>query len=260
MFMRSLKVIAVALLLTGMLFGQDGAAEKEAVGTITFPLNRVFVIPAGTANLEFAGFNMPIYAGDKIQTKKESRCEITLVTGDVIRIDENSLFTIEALVKKDSTVQVESSLSFGRIWANIRKLFSGEESVKVKSPSAVIAVRGTIYRIDANEDQSTEVRVYEGAVSVEPALAGAGVQDAPTKRSVGIPGQPMPQPFEAPTKKPEEEEGEKKVERWQETIMPQHQIIVKADGTFELSTFDAASDSELSWVEWNRRRDRMVRR
>lgn len=249
--MKSFVLTILAILLALPLSGQEEKAEKAAIGKVSFPLNRVFVIAAGTSKLQIARFNMPLYQGDKIETKRESRCEITLNNGDVIRIDENSLFTVESYSEKDSSTAAESSLSIGRIWANIRRLFSDDAYFKVKSPSAVIAVRGTIYRVDAAEDQSTQVRVYEGAVAVEPAGSLGGVKSAPDKNTVGRPGQILPpQQIQPPQEVP--------VEQWMEIIKEQQQIVVKPDGSFETETFDIQADADLDWVQWNKRRDRML--
>ena len=249
--MKRFLLAAALLLLTLPAATQDQKEEKEAIGKVSFPLNRVFVIPAGSSRLQIARFNMPLYQGDKIETKRESRCEITFNNGDVIRIDENSIYTVEAFSQKDSTSATESSLSIGRIWANIRKLFSDDAYFKVKSPSAVIAVRGTIYRVDADKDHSTQVRVYEGEVSVEPAGSLGGVKSAPGKHSIGRPGQIQPPQQIQPPK-------EVSVEKWMEIIKAQQQITVKADGSFETETFDIDADADLDWVEWNKRRDRML--
>ena len=67
------------------------STSREPVGKVTFPLNRVFIIQEGSSDLRMAHFNMNVFSGDKIETKRESRCEITLHNGDVVRIDENSI-------------------------------------------------------------------------------------------------------------------------------------------------------------------------
>ncbi|GAB4338989.1 MAG: hypothetical protein Kow0037_23480 [Calditrichia bacterium] len=243
------RVILITIILLGMLWAQNG---PEPVGKITFPLNRVFVLRAGTDRLMTAHFNMDVFPGDKIETKKESRCEITLKNGSVVRIDENSIYTLEQVKIKDEHIKAESSLSLGKLWATIRKLVSSDDYVKVKSPSAVIAVRGTIYRVNVAPDSTTQVRVYEGAVAVNPALASA----------------PAAQPETRPNWPPKDVEGPQdvqgprdvSVEEWLEIVKAQQQIVVRKDGSYQKSDFNMEDDAQSDWVQWNLKRDAALNR
>ncbi len=251
--MKRIVMVSLAILLFYHIT-LSGAQEQEPIGKITFPLNRVFVIPAGTNNLNYARFNMEVFAGDKIETKKESRCEITLKNGDILRIDENSIFTLENFEIGENSVKGESFLGIGKLWANIKKIFSDDDYFKVKSPSAVIAVRGTIYRINANQDTTTEVRVYDGEVSVSP----------PEQGGTGAPQQ-KPQPkLQKPQQvaPPQEMPGPSQVsvEAWLAIVKAQQQIVVKPDGSYQQSQFDAEKDSQMEWVQWNMKRDSLLGR
>ncbi|RMF62115.1 MAG: hypothetical protein D6748_00180 [Calditrichaeota bacterium] len=234
--------------------------SKEPIGKITFPLNRVFVIPAGTSELKYAQFNMEVYPGDKIETKKESRCEITLRNGDVFRIDENSIFTLEEALVTEKTVKAEMSLSLGKIWANIKKIFSRDDYLRVKSPSAVIAVRGTIYRVDAQEDSTTEVRVYEGEVAVTPPPPKVPTPGAPPRPQPKPKPQEVPPPTQVPAPTQVQGPTEVSVEVWVEIVKAQQQIVIKPDGTRSIAEFDPEQDAQLDWVRWNKRRDSLLNR
>lgn len=233
------------------------ATDKEPIGKITYPLNRVYVIRAGSTDLIMATYNMDVFPGDKIETKKESRCEITLKNGDVVRVDENSIYTLENVEVSEKTVRAESFLSVGRIWSNIRKLFSKGDYFKIKSPAAVIAVRGTVYRVNANPDSTTEVYVYEGKVAVSPYRAGVGQQEwqpvspgekRQEERRVVAPPRPVQGPKEV------------SVEEWFEIVMAQQHIRVNPDGTYQKDEFDPQKDAELDWVQWNKQRDALIKR
>ncbi|RMG67508.1 MAG: hypothetical protein D6715_04560 [Calditrichaeota bacterium] len=227
----------------------------DPVGKITFPLNRVFVIRPGQDRPLMATFNMDVYPGDKVETKKESRCEITFLNGHVVRLDENSIYTLEQVEISEKRTRVESGLSLGRLWSNIRKIFSKEDYFRVKSPTAVVAVRGTIYRVNANPDSSTEVYVYQGEVAVSPAKAG--------------PGQPQgggggPKRLQKPSQvaPPTQVQGptEVSLETWFEIVKAQQQIIVRPDGSYQKASFDPAKDATLDWVQWNKERDALLQR
>jgi hypothetical protein len=230
--------------------------SKEPVGKVSFPLNRVFVIPEGSSKLQMAYFNMDVFSGDKIETKRESRCEITLRSGDVTRIDENSIYTLEEIEATKETVKATSFLSIGRLWSTIRKVFSSDDYVQVKSPSAVIAVRGTIYRVDVEEDSSTSLRVYDGEVEVSPSQESFGAlprgqldQPRPLGPPTDVPG---PTDVAGPRDVSERE--------WLEIIKAQQQIVIRPDGSFQKSDFDLVEDGKSDWVQWNKKRDELLQR
>jgi hypothetical protein len=250
-FLRIIFLVPILLLLVSF---QE--TSKEPVGKISFPLNRVFVIPSGSSQLKMAYFNMDVFAGDKIETKRESRCEITLRNGDVMRVDENSIYTLEQIKVTEETVQASSFLSIGKLWATIRKIFSEDDYVQVKSPSAVIAVRGTIYRLDVAQDSTSQVRVYDGEVEVKPNLASMGSMQPPKMeqpRQVGPPTDvPGPTDVAGPRDVSEKE--------WLEIVKAQQQLLVKPDGTVQKSDFDLVDDAKSDWVQWNKQRDEMLGR
>jgi len=62
-------------------------------------------------------------------------------------------------------------LLLGRVRAHIKKRTGGAPPFQLGTPSAVIAVRGTRFDVEANRHNVTEVDVFEGLVEV----AGAGI-------------------------------------------------------------------------------------
>lgn len=252
------KILRVGILagifLTTVSFMQTA---KEPVGKITFPLNRVFVIREGSSKLQMAHFNMDMFEGDKVETKRESRCEITLKNGDVVRIDENSIYTLEKVQITEKTVKAESFLSIGKLWSTIKKVFTEDDEFSVKSPAAVIAVRGTIYRLNVEPDSSTMLRVYDGKVEVSPYSPSMGMRGK-------APPDTGPRPIGPPrdVQGPTEVSGPRDVsmETWLEIVKAQQQIIVKPDGSYKKSDFNLEEDAKSDWVQWNKKRDEMLRR
>lgn len=243
------KVHWATLLLLVFVLLASPQSSLEPVGKITFPLNRVFVLRSGSEKLAMAYFNMDVFPGDKIETKKESRCEITLNNGDVIRIDENSIYTLEKIEVTESTVHAESFLNVGKLWSNIKKIFSKSDYFRIKSPAAIIAVRGTVYRVDIAADSTTEVYVYKGQVQVSPWKAGMGMQQGyrPGQKPQVVPG---PTQVQGPT--------EVSMETWFEIVKAQQQLTIHPDGRYEKRDFDPLQDSQLEWVQWNIKRDQIA--
>jgi hypothetical protein len=223
--------------------------KSKMVGKVTFPLGNVLILSKGETQFRKVTFNMEIQNGDKIETKKDSRCEITYHDGSVVRIDELSVYTVEKAEITDQEKKVESKLAVGKLWANIKKLFSKDDSWKLHSPSAVVAVRGTVYRMNAEADSSSQVLVYDGEVAVSPA-APAGAHPG-----MGIiPGKPQQVQGPVPVQGPRQVS----MQEWFEIIKAQQQIIVKPDGSYTKSDFSFEEDAKLDWVKWNKERDGML--
>ncbi len=227
------------------------AAKENTIGTISFLLgapNDVQIKHKDQAAWQAAKLNMAVLSADILQTKQESRCEVKLVDGSVIRIGENTLFEFtEASISKSSK-NVKAELKKGQVWSNLTKVKSEKEGFQIKAPTAVCAVRGTIYRIDA--DSTTKCLVYDGSVYVGPTgLWGSPIRrDTKSLEPMQVPGpQQVPGPYEV------------SLEAWV-SIVKGFQIEVRADGKYASSRFDERKDSQLDWVRWNQERDAMVRR
>jgi hypothetical protein len=196
-----------------------------------------------------ATLQMPVRTGDKIQTQTEARCEVKLSDGSLIRIGEKSLFDFEASSLAKDGRQFQASVSYGKIWANILSLFGSKEKFEVKSPTAVCAVRGTIYSVAA--DSTTRVAVYDGQVDVGPT---ASLRDR-LQRQAPRPGAPQQVP--GPTRVP----GPYQVtlEQWVRLVQG-FQLEIRNDGRYAQSPINTALQQQDDWVQWNLARDRDTRR
>jgi hypothetical protein len=246
--MRTIISKLLLIFLSGLLV-ISFSPETSSVGKVSFPLGNVLLLSKGETRFRKATFNMPVKTGDKIETKKQSRCELTYNDGSIVRIDEQSIYTIEKVAIATEKKEVESTLSIGKLWANLKKLIRGKDSWKLKSPAAVVAVRGTIYRMNAGADSSTQVLVYQGEVDVRPATQ-AGAQPG-----MGVaPGQPRqvqaPVQIAPPT--------QVSMKQWFEIVKAQQQIVVRPDGSYATSDFNMEQDGKLDWVKWNKERDAML--
>jgi len=237
--------IFVLLFLMIFIFSFDNATNK-AVGKVTFPLGNVLLIGKGQTRYKKVTFNMPVYNGDKVETKRQARCEIKFNDGSLVRIDEQSIYTIQKADFDKKKKEVQSKLTLGKLWANVKKLVGSSSSWKLKSPAAIVAVRGTIYRMNQNPDSSAQVLVYDGEIAVSQPEKSAADQ----QKSMGPPKQ---------VQGPVQVQGPKEVsmEEWVEIVKAQQQISIGADGKYTKSEFSMQQDSQLDWVKWNRERDKM---
>jgi hypothetical protein len=108
---------------------------------------------------------MPLEEGDRVVVAEGGSAEVALDGGSLITVRENSDFKIEKAAKGDSSF----FLSVGSLLAKIQKL--GTQRMRVRTPTAVAAVRGTEFGVET-DGESSYVGVFdEGKVEVE---GGAG--------------------------------------------------------------------------------------
>jgi hypothetical protein len=218
------------------------------VGRITFMLggaDQIQVQHKDDSLWNAAKLNNPVYEGDIVKTSQECRCEVRLNDGGIVRIGEKSVFqfTSAALQKNQNA---KSELKQGQVWANLSHRKSKQKGFQIKTPTAVCAVRGTIYRIDA--DTSTACLVYDGAVDVGP----TSFWGQPIKRTgKSLEPQQVPRPRQVPGPY------QVSLDEWIQ-IVKGFQINVRADGKYEKKKFDEKKDAQLEWVQWNQDLDKAV--
>lgn len=232
------------------------AQQGKRFGIITLPLGRVEVQKAGSDQWKKAGVKQPVYVNDKIRTRAKSRAEISLTGGGKMRIGEKSeLELLQADVmgmKKD----YNANLKKGNVWVSAKAGFGEKKNVAVRTPTAVAAIRGTKYRVEAGEEESS-VLVYQGEVEVnrpenlqkmrKDALEKKQQQGGPPKFRLG----PV-QEIEAPTHVAGPYEVS--LEDWI-SLVEGMQINLRADGKYHMFEFDKEADAQSDWVKWNEELD-----
>ena len=138
--------------------------HKKEVGEIDFRLgsinskNRTKMTPLDEED--------KIFEKDTLQTGKESRCEIKLIDGSILRLSENTKYIIDQFEQTGEKVSFQGYLVSGESWTNVNKLDSKKKDFKVKSPIAVAAVIGTAYKM-TSDGKLTEISVLDGSVEVD---------------------------------------------------------------------------------------------
>lgn len=235
------KLFKISLLICLFLapFSSFAYADRQVAGTITFMIGDVFVSHDKTAWVN-ADFDMKIYQGDQIRTEAESRCEITIEDGTMVRMDENSFQQIEKCMKSKTAKEVSLFLSSGKMWLNARKILAKSDSFKVRTNKAVCAIRGTKFRVDTDNEQ-TRISVHKGVVATWSALFD----------------NPKPKPPDASILKPEPIAGPHPVsmEKWVEIVKAFQQITIDSNGKYEKKDFNINSIMEDQWIRWNMVRD-----
>lgn len=134
------------------------AAKQVVAGVVIVVQGRPQVKRAGTGNYKPLKLNQFLYEGDQVQTMAQDRLSIAFIGGAEVRIDKNSVFTVESGGGQSPT---SLKTTIGKAWT---RLLHGKAGLNIKTPSAVAAVRGT--EADVESAERTTVKVYEGFVDV----------------------------------------------------------------------------------------------
>ena len=188
--------------------------------------------------------------GDEVKTLEKARLELTLSDKSVMRFAANTSFIITQLksAKGDKGGSAGVKLFLGKFYGNVSKMAKKDSEFKVETKVAVAGVRGTIYRVDMEKDDSYLTRVYEGKIEVS-----NPPYEIPKPQVVGGP-QPVPGPSKI--------EGPRQVtfEEWVEIVGALQQYSIAPDGTRKKEKFSLEEDMKLDWVKWNMERDKLAER
>ena len=173
--------------------------------------------------------------GDIVETQQGARLEIRFSDNSVLRLGPKARLELaEAHFAGPGKRRLSARLFFGKLWAKVTSVIQGEQKFQIETENAVAGVRGTTFRMDANEDKSVLVRVYDGTVAVgtgAPPAAGGG-----ERREV---------------------EGPREVtrEQWEKLVGRQMQILISADGTpGEPEEFSPDAEKDDPFARWNQER------
>lgn len=129
----------------------------------------------GTADIEREGTgtiaaaeNLYLESGDRLTTESGSSVRLKLDDDKYIMVEENTVLTIEAVgTKQDSKTKIQ--LVQGAIINEIQNTLSADSIYEVTTPNSVMAVRGTIFRVEVYFDEDgeayTRLSVFEGKVN-----------------------------------------------------------------------------------------------
>jgi hypothetical protein len=215
------------------------AADKPSAGTITF-LDGEASVARGSATSGLA-VNSTIYDGDRLKTGAGAKLEAKLSDGSVLRLGGGSELKLDqASFKKgdQGTKTVKMSLTFGRVWASVTKLF-GNSEFEVKTENAVAGVRGTRFAVEHEAKGETIAKVISGQVLVsnKPIYAKQGHTKA---NRVEVQG---PQ--------------EVSKNQWNELVAgAMQQVRVSSMG--ELSPVESYAMAGDDWAAWNAERDKAL--
>lgn len=184
----------------------------------------------------------------EVKVTEKSRIELRFPDGTVMRLAEKTTLKMNEVSYNQQTDKknVKVDLSAGKLWARVKKLSTPDSSVEVRTSNAVAGVRGTVYRVNVDEDKSAMVKVYDGSVYVAnpPKDPSKPTDKATLPHQVSGP-QPIPPPVHQVS-----------MEEWTVIVKAMQQISINPQGVAtKPQDFDPKADAD-DWVKWNQERDK----
>jgi FecR protein len=240
------RIVIAAVLIVGISVSMGSADDSAAVVTKLNGSATVFTKGAKTGTP--LRKNNKIMKGQEVKVGEKSRLELKYPDGTIMRFAERSVIKMDDISydSKTKNKKVRVDLGGGKLWANVKKLATPDSRVEVKTINAVAGVRGTVYRVNVDEDNSAMVKVYDGSVNV------TGV----SKEQPTAPGQvtapvPVPGPHEVPPPY-----HEVSMEEWTVIVKAMQQISISPQGgASKPQDFNPQQDMD-DWVKWNQERDK----
>lgn len=251
------KLFVFSFLWTCVLVGAHQVEAKKVTALrigkgeakVNFLAGSVQVIPEGEKQWHPLKVKDALRGGDEVSTGPNARLELVLPDNSYVRFADHTHFKISQVnyAEESKPKNVRIHVVIGRTWANVSGAFRENSSFAMSCENAVAGVRGTIYRMNVNEDKSALVRVYDGTVSV----TGGGKTIEPPEK-IGPPEKIAgPKRIPGPTKV--------SMEEWTFIIKAMQQIVIRGDGTPEKTRDFTEAEDRDEWVDWNRLRDSQIR-
>ena len=167
-----------------------------------------------------------------------------------MRFAERSVIRMDDIAYdgKTQNKKVKVDLGSGKIWANVKRLVTPDSRVEVKTVNAVAGVRGTVYRVNVEDDNSAMVKVYDGSVNV------SGIQKEPAKPSDQF---TPPVPVEGPRQVPPPYH-EVTMEEWTVIVKAMQQVTISPQGVASKPQDFTPQQDMDDWVKWNQERDKQL--
>jgi len=153
---------------------------------------------------EWAAVKAPFIldAGDQVRTGRKSKAEIYMKYGSKVRLEADTTFEIGRISPEENSVAVTK----GKLQAWIRK-FAGR-AFSVRTPTAVCAVRGTVFGVEVAESGAATWDLFNGAIQVADTRTNYSVDLAPGQRlqvaAEAPAAPPVPEPLPPAVKPPAE--------------------------------------------------------
>ena len=181
---RALGLASVCL--AAMMAAGTAVPAAGYKATVTFLKGMARHQAKGSQAVTNVTLGQSLLEGETILTLQNTKCELKLENGTVIRLGPSTKFTLATLQRTPmGGVRGVFKVMTGRLWFTVAKL-TGDSEMTTQTPSVVAAVKGTVYRVDTDAKGKSDVAVYDGVVTAaQPGQASVEVH--PMERLAAMP-------------------------------------------------------------------------
>ncbi|MBN2407139.1 MAG: FecR domain-containing protein [Elusimicrobia bacterium] len=134
--------------------------EEKPEGDFVYVEGNVYIMNEGDAEWKPVDTATVIKPGSEIKLDDNSFAQVNLSQNKELELNESTLMIVK---EKDKKANID--VMYGSLKARIQKL--KDEELEIKTPVCVAAVRGTEFAVVYEEEDSSEVEVYDGSVNVQ---------------------------------------------------------------------------------------------
>ena len=167
---QTIKMLSMVLMLLFALTSIElvpALAAEGRTAKIYEYSNTVTVIRGKSSLNVYTG--MRLKEGDTIKTGGNSIAYIEIDSDKVVKMDSSTIITISNFDGTDKNGSINISLTSGKIFNDIKKKLTKNSTYKVRTPNAVMGVRGTTFVVGIkpleDNSQQTELSVLDGTVA-----------------------------------------------------------------------------------------------
>ncbi|MBI4975983.1 MAG: FecR domain-containing protein [Spirochaetes bacterium] len=149
------------------LFAAAAFVFGTPIAEITSLTGNAYQVKDGASDKTPLAVGASFNGGETISTAKGARVTLTFNDDSIVEVAEGTQFTIESHDAWSDRGKNTLSLLFGYVVAKVKKLAVGDETkFQIVTPTAVAAVRGTVFGVGVGEDGASSIGVEEGTVDV----------------------------------------------------------------------------------------------
>ena len=153
-FSTKILLISCFIFLSGygpLMAGEDTAVLKAMIGAVDY-------FAKDSTAWQPAKEGLQLSSGDKIRTGADGMASVSFANGSQIMLKPNTEFEVTSLSRSEdkNSIDYKLQLNMGKLRAMVEKLDSNS-SFEIKTPTAVAAIRGTVYYLEVRELKPEEV-------------------------------------------------------------------------------------------------------
>lgn len=176
--MKTVSTLLICISMPVILWAQSFKVVETA-GSVKYRAPKSFKTEAVAVNQE-------LLAGGRIKIQNNGRLVLTTPKQDRIELSGDTYMRLEELSKTNAGNDVVKIELFKGINLNKVHKLKGDEVFTVRTPTAVVGVRGTEFQCAVEDNGVTEVNVLEGLVAVQDVDAQFGEVNVSVGKSAKI--------------------------------------------------------------------------